>query len=193
MIWPAFAETQTFHIDPTASTARIHVGKTGLASFAGHDHEVLAPSLGGVIAADLDDLARSSVQIIVDAKSLRVLSQGEPPEDVPKIQSAMQGPEVLDVSRFPTIRFRSREVAARQISPGVYNINLTGELAMHGKVKVVTLPLKLEAKPDLLKATGEAVIKQTDFGISPVSAGGGLVKVADEVRLSLQIVARPAH
>jgi polyisoprenoid-binding protein YceI len=146
-----------------------------------------------VIAADLDDLTRSSVQIIVDAKSLRVLSQGEPPEDVPKIQNAMEGPEVLDVSRFPTIRFRSREVAARQISPGVYSINLTGELAMHGKVKVLSLPLKLEAKPDLLTATGEAVIKQTDFGISPVSAGGGLVKVADEVRLSLQIVARPAH
>jgi polyisoprenoid-binding protein YceI len=66
-------------------------------------------------------------------------------------------------------------------------------LSLHGKSKLIAVPIKLETQNELLKATGETIIKQSDFGISPVSAGAGLVKVADEVRLSFQLVARPAH
>jgi hypothetical protein len=34
------------------------------------------------------------------------------------------------------------------------------------------------------------VVRQTDFGIEPVVAAGGLVKVEDEVTVSFRIVAR---
>jgi hypothetical protein len=36
------------------------------------------------------------------------------------------------------------------------------------------------------------VVKQTEFGIQPVVAAGGLVKVEDDVTVSFRIVARAA-
>ena len=40
-----------------ASSVRIHVGKSGAFSFAGHKHEVVAPAVSGEVIADPADLA----------------------------------------------------------------------------------------------------------------------------------------
>jgi hypothetical protein len=37
---------------------------------------------------------------------------------------------------------------------------------------------------------GSASVRQTDFGIKPVSAGGGAIKVKDEVRVEFEIFGR---
>src|SRR3954464_2167416 len=95
---PARAAPRTFAIDSKASSVRIHVGKTGIASFAGHEHDVVARSVRGEVAADFEDLSRSSVEVIVDARSLTVLAEGEPEGDAPQVERAMKGPDVLDVA-----------------------------------------------------------------------------------------------
>ncbi len=184
------AEPRSFLIDEIVSSAIVHVGKTGIASFAGHDHQVVAQSLRGEVIADLEDLSRSSVDLSVDARSLKVSPEGEPPEDVPKVQQTMHGPQILDVARFTAIRFRSKEVTARQRSPGVYELRVTGELSLHGTAKAIAVPVRLESRGDTLTATGKMVLKQTDFGIAPTSAAGGLVKVENEVTITFRIVAR---
>ena len=43
----------------------------------------------------------------------------------------------------------------------------------------------------MLVATGKMVLKQSDFGIEPTTAAGGLVKVEDEVTVTFRLVARP--
>ena len=40
--------------------------------------------------------------------------------------------------------------------------------------------------------TTHTVLKQTDFGITPISIGGGIIKVKNEVEIDFQIFARPA-
>lgn len=181
---------QTYAVDSDGSQVLIHVGKTGLASFAGHEHDVAAPSLHGKVIADREDISRSSVDVVFEASDLKVVGKGEPPEDVPKVQSEMQGPKVLDVARFPTIRFRSRSVAGSQLSPGVYDLKVTGEISLRGRTKLITVPLKVEIRGNTVTARGKTILKQTDFGIEPISAGGGLVKVEDELRVEFEILAR---
>jgi hypothetical protein len=80
---PTQADPRTFSIDPGASSIRVHVGKTGIFSFAGHEHEVVARSLRGEVAADFNDLPRSSVEVFVGAGALSVLAEGEP-EGMPR-------------------------------------------------------------------------------------------------------------
>jgi polyisoprenoid-binding protein YceI len=104
----------------------------------------------------------------------------------------MLSPEVLDVARFPTIHFRSRAVTGTRVSPGLYVGAVAGELTLHGTTKATTVPLQLELHEETLTARGTMIVKQTDFGIDPISTAGGLVKVEDEVRISFKIVARPA-
>ena len=186
----AAAATTTFAVDASASSVLVHVGKTGIGSFAGHEHDVVARSLRGEVVADFDDLPRSSVDISVNARSLTVADRDEPAEDVPKVQQAMRGPNVLDVARHGTIRFHSVGVTGRQIAPSSYELTLVGELTLHGVTKAFTVPVRLEAHGDTLSATGRMVVKQTDFGIEPTSAAGGLVRVEDEVVLTFRIGAR---
>jgi hypothetical protein len=42
----------------------------------------------------------------------------------------------------------------------------------------------------LLRASGEFSVRQTDYGIAPVTAAAGAIKVKDEVKCTFEIVAR---
>lgn len=185
------AAAETFVVDAAQSRVLIHVGKTGLGSFAaGHEHDAVGNAVTGEVVADFGALSRSSVDVRVDGKSLKITDRDESPEDVQKVQETMLGPQVLDVARFPTIRFHSTAVTGSRILSGTYAAAVAGELSLHGVTKAFTVPLQLETRSDMLTATGKLIVKQTDFGIEPISAGGGLVKVEDDVTISFQIVAR---
>jgi polyisoprenoid-binding protein YceI len=180
-----------FTIDGNSSLAQARVGKTGIGSFAGHEHTVVAGSLQGEVQFDAKDLAQSSVDLIVVARSLTVSEKGEPEGDAPKVQERMRGPEVLDISRFATIHFGSTAVKGSQTSPNVFELRVTGEFSLHGVSKTMEVPVRVEIKPDgSMLAEGQLKVQQTDFGIEPTSAAGGLVKVENEVALTFKIVAR---
>jgi polyisoprenoid-binding protein YceI len=181
---------QGYTVMTEGSAVRIHVGKSGVFGFAGHTHEVVAPSVRGTIIADAADLARSSVTLSFDTAALKVTGEGEPAKDVPQVQAKMAGPDVLDVSHFPSVTFRSRSVAGKEISPGVYDLQVTGELDLHGVSRSLTLPLRVEVSADRLTATGKTTLRHTDFGMKPVSAGAGTVKVKNEIGVDFRILAR---
>ena len=187
---PAAAATRTYVIDASASAVQVHVGKSGVFGFAGHTHEVAAERFAGRVDADPDDLARSSVELSFDASGLKVSAPGEPEGDAPKVQEVMAGPKVLDVSRFPAIRFRSRQVSGRRAADGAYELEVAGEVSLHGVSRAVTLPVRVELSGATLTASGRTALAQRAFGIEPVSAGGGTVKVKNEVGIEFRIVAR---
>jgi len=191
-ILPAFthAEERVYAVDPAGSSFLIAVGRSGLFSFAGHNHEVLASGIEGQVVADPQDVARSSVTLHFRAAGLRVTGKGEPAEDVVKVQAKMEGPDVLDVARFGEIVFRSSGVEGREAG-GVWNLRVTGELSLRGMTRTLTLPLRVTLADDRIEATGQLVLKQTDFGIKPVSVAG-VVKVKDELGCDYKIVGRLA-
>jgi polyisoprenoid-binding protein YceI len=188
----ALAAPRTFAIDGNASSASAHVGKTGIGSFAGHEHTVIAQTIQGEVVLDPEDLSRSSVDLIVDARSLKVREEGEPEGDAAKVQQAMRGPGVLDIARYATIHFGSLAVTGKPAAPGSYDLTVSGEISLHGIVKALSLPVHVETRGDLLTASGKLVVKQTDFGIEPTMAAGGMVRVENEVALTFRINARAA-
>ena len=187
---PAGAAARTYAIDPAASSVQVHVGKSGVFGFAGHTHEVVAEALEGKVEADPDDLAHASVEVSFGASGLKVSSAGEPEGDAPKVQEAMAGPKVLDAARFPKIVFRSRHVSGRRTAEGVYELQVAGELSLHGVAREINGPVRVELKDATLTATGRLPLAQRAFGIEPVSAGGGTVKVKNEVGIEFKIVGR---
>lgn len=63
-------------------------------------------------------------------------------------------------------------------------------LILHG----VSKPVALSVNRDGDAYFGHATIKQTDFGIKPISVGGGVVvKVKNEVEIDFQIVQRQSE
>jgi polyisoprenoid-binding protein YceI len=188
---PASGAPRTYVIDAAASSVQVHVGKSGVFSFAGHTHEVMAGRFEGRVEADPDDLSRSAVTVTFEASGLKVSAADEPAGDAPKVQDAMAGTKVLDAARFPTITFHSRQVSGRRTGEGAYELQVTGELSLHGVTRAVTVPVRVQVEGATLTATGRAVVAQRAFGIEPVSAGGGTVKVKNEVGVEFRIVARP--
>jgi len=182
------AGPRTFTVDPERSRATIDVGKAGAFSFAGHTHEVEAPLTGGVVHLDPDAPSRSDVRLEFNAAAMRVTGKGEPPDDVPKVTQTMLGEQVLDVKKFPTITFESTSVIAKGAAPSL-DLTVAGKLTIHGTTKPVASVVAVRIDGAALTAAGRFSIKQTEFGIKPISIGG-VVKVKDELNIAFTIAAR---
>ena len=175
------AGPRTFIVEPERSKALIEVGKTGAFSFAGHTHEVEAPLTSGVVHLDPDNPTKADVRLEFNAAAMRVTGKGESPDDVPKVTQTMLSDMVLDVKKFPTITFESTSVTAKG--------EVAGTPTIHGTTRPVTATVAWKVTGDTLTATGKFTIKQTDFGIKPISVGG-VVKVKDELNITFTIAAR---
>ena len=180
---------QEFRIDPAATSVVVQVGRAGLFKFAGHDHEVAAPGVEGRISLDSSDPSRSRVAVQFNAKALTVTGRGEPAGDVDEVQRTMLSERVLDVTRYPTIAFESDRISVQQRSAGRVTLRVEGRLTLHGVTKPVSIPVAVRLEGNRMTATAEATVRQSDFGIRPVTAAGGTVRVKDEVDVMFTIVA----
>lgn len=89
----------------------------------------------------------------------------------------------LETAKFPEIRFKSLRI--EKTANDQWKVE--GELFLHG----VTRTVRLTAKRTGEAYSAHTVLKQTDFGIKPITVGGGLIKVKDEVDLDFQIFPQP--
>jgi polyisoprenoid-binding protein YceI len=160
-------------IDTQKSTLTIHVGKTGAFSGLGHEHEVRAPIQSG----SGDTGSHPAVEVHVDARTLRVIDKDDSEKDRAEVEKTMLGPEVLDSERHQEIVFKS--VAAEPSGQGTWT--LRGNLTLHGQTRPVTVHVTLKDG----RYTGEAMVKQTDFGIRPPGKAG--VRAKDEVRIEFDV------
>jgi polyisoprenoid-binding protein YceI len=185
----AAAQTSAvFAVNEERSAVRVHVGKSGAFSFAGHRHEVAAPVTGS-ITADPGNLGASSVELTFSTARFRVLPEGEPAGDPPKVEEVMRGPRVLESGVFPEVRFRSKKVAGHATSAGAYEVQVTGDLTIHGVTRELVVPMSVRLDGDTLTARGKSEIRHDQFGLTPVTAAGGTVRVSNEIDIDFEIVA----
>jgi polyisoprenoid-binding protein YceI len=182
------AQTAVFRIDPARSSVTIHVGKAGAFSFmAGHVHEVGGPIQTGSVDVDLDTPSRSRVRLSIASSELKVSAAGEPEGDAPKVQETMQGEKVLDVHRYPTITYDSTSVTLKSRSGSLLELSVTGQLTIRDVTQQVTVPVHVEVGDSRLSGNGRFEIKQSTFGIMPISVGG-VVSVKDTLGIDFSIV-----
>ena len=164
---------QQHNIDTQKSTLTIHVGKTGAFSGLGHEHEVRAPIHSGTV----DTGSHPAVEVHVDARALRVIDKEDSEKNRAEVQQTMLGPEVLDSERHQEIVFKS--IATESTGAGRWTVH--GNLTLHGQTRPVTVQVTLKDG----RYTGEALVKQTDFGIKPPGKMG--IRAKDEVRIQFDV------
>lgn len=185
----ATAAPADYTIDAAQSKIEVHTKKAGLLSRLGHTHHILATRLEGTVHADAEKIDASKLDLTVQAPSLTVADTGLSQKDRNAVQSNMQGAQVLDVARFPTIRFRTESVNGEAAGPSTWTVVLTGPLSLHGVEKPLKLKTDVVVDGDRLTATGEVKLSQREFGIKPFRAALGAVGVADGVTVTFRIVA----
>lgn len=174
--WAAPNDSPT-PLDTERSSIIIRVYKSGLLSAFGHEHEIHANIERGTL-----DEGKQRVEFSVNSRSLRVGDRDISDKDRAEIQSTMLGPKVLDSEKFPEIRFHSATVEPN--GPGKWTVR--GELMLHGQSHSV----QVSVSGSNGHYRGSAMLRQRDFGITPVTIAGGSVKVKDEVRIDFEIVAK---
>lgn len=156
------------------SSITIHVHKAGLFSAFGHNHTVVAPIAHGAF-----DTKAMTADVVVEAKQLKVTDSDVSEKDRQEVQTTMLGPKVLDSVKYPQIHFASSRIV--ETSP--QHLRVSGKLELHGVTR--ELSFEMSGGPDHYRGTTR--LKQTDFGIQPVSGGAGTVKVQNEIDLDLDI------
>jgi polyisoprenoid-binding protein YceI len=174
---PAQTAAKSAQIDRQRSTMTVKVLKSGLFSAFGHNHEIRAPIISGSVITS----GTPSVELRVDARRMEVLDPDVSTKDRAEVQKTMLSDAVLDSQRFPEIRFVSHAIEAS----GENRFRVSGELTLHG----VTLPVVVRVEQRGDRYTGSATVKQSEFGIKPVTVAGGTVKVKDTVEIAFEIVA----
>jgi polyisoprenoid-binding protein YceI len=168
------ASGQPRAIETAKSSMTVHVYKAGLLSALGHDHEVAAPIARGAV-----DVEGGRVELHVNAGSLRVEDPKVSDKDRGEIQSTMLGSTVLDAEKYKEIGFQSTR--AEPAGTGAWKVS--GNLTLHGE----TRPVSMEVREKNGHYTGACRLKISDFGIKPVKAAGGTVRVKDEVEIEFDI------
>ena len=100
----------------------------------------------------------------------------------------MQSGKVLDAARYPTVAFESTAVSVASRAGAAVNLTVSGQLTIRAVTQPVTVPVHVTLTADALTATGAFVVKQTAYGITPISVAG-VVVVKDALNIGFTIVA----
>lgn len=170
----------TYSFGPENATLLVLTGRTGGAAKAGHDlvMDVTSWSATLQLAGDPSD---SSLRLSADGGSLRVRSGSG---GITKLgEDDKQGiAQTIDeeVLHGAAIEFTSTAV---EPAPDASRLRVRGELELSGATRPVEFGLALD---DEGRLSGEATFKQSDWGLKPYSALFGALKVADEVKVTVE-------
>lgn len=165
----------------------VRTGRSGLLSMAGHEHDIRARAFSGHVVQVPGAPERSHLEITILADSLEVMTPPDT-EEIRKVTANMRN-DVLEVARFPQIRFVSRI-----LTPTAHGYHIVADLTLHGQTHEVPVDVVVETRGDSLFAHSSFAIRHTQFGMRPFRGGpGGTVRVADRLEFSIQAVAVRQH
>ncbi|WP_177142779.1 YceI family protein [Variovorax sp. YR216] len=164
------------------------VRRGGSLARLGHDHVIASRSLQGFVAPARGraDLYMPLGDLTVDEPALRTeagLDTQPTASDIEGTRTNMQD-KVLRIQEFPYALVQVRDVDAKNPSSGSVAITLLGA------TRTSTVPMELITTQDALRVVGSMELKQSDFGITPLSLLGGALQVEDAFKVRFDIRAR---
>lgn len=193
----ASAAPAPLEIDMARSYIIASTGKAGMLGFLGHRHGVLATEWTAEVHYDAAAPEAASIAVVITAAKIvvdteqarrraRLAEDGPGESDLPGIQTRMLE-EVLDVEQYATIEFHSERIDVR----GDNHLRVHGAMTLGGATVPVSAEVWVRSIGGLMLFSARFEIKQTDFGIQPVSSGG-VVNVADKIEIRFELWTVPA-
>ena len=174
------AGTHTF--GPENGALWVKTRRTGAAAAAGHDLVILVTGWTATLEVGADPAETTVIALDVDATSLRVREgvggmQELGDDDKESIRQTIDD-EVLQGSE---IRFRSTGVEPLADGDRLW---VEGDLTLAGAVRPLAFDIEIG---DDGRLSGIAVVKQSDWGMTPYTTLYGALKVVDEVEVAVSV------
>jgi polyisoprenoid-binding protein YceI len=164
------AQTGTWQIDPNHSSAQFAVKHLGVSTVRGAFTKVT-----GSATYDSADPSKSSVDVSIDASSVDTRVQMR--------DNDLRSPNFLDVQKYPTITFKSKQAKAA----GAGKLQIVGDLTIHGVTKEVVLdvdgpstPIKDPWGNQRIGASASTKVNRKDFGVN-----GAPGVVGDDISITI--------
>jgi polyisoprenoid-binding protein YceI len=171
---------EVWTLNPDDGELLVRTGVAGRAAKMGHRLTIAMNCWQATVM--WSDGEPAAAELEVDVDSLQVL-QGEggltPLSGPEKILVRSNALRQLGAGRFPQICFSADTIEHR---PDGYR--LAGTLQIRGKTRPQVIDLLTEDLGDAWRLSGQAVVRQSEFGVKPYSMVMGSLKVADDVTVS---------
>jgi polyisoprenoid-binding protein YceI len=179
--------TTLHRFDPGQSRFTVQAFASGMLSMLGHSPTFAVRDFAGFVRLDGPGVEGLYVELTARADSLELLDRLGARERE-EIERRMRR-EVLETAAFPEITFHTVEFEAELVDRGHYRVFLGGRLTLHGVTRPQGIDAELLFDTDRLRLRGGCTVRMSAYGIRPVTALAGAIKLKDELKLTFDLVA----
>jgi len=184
-----------YRILPQQSTLHILVYRAGALANLGHNHVVSSLSMDGYVWVS-DEVSLSGFDLILPVNDLIMddpdsrLAEGDDfPLNLDEDARAatkrnMLLPTGLDGEHYPLIHLYSTQVTGSHTQP-----TIQVAITIKDQNRQVQVPVQVSWQETKLRVKGAFTLRQTDFGMAPMSVMAGALRVEDEVTIKFDLAA----
>jgi hypothetical protein len=183
-----------YWVDPEQSAVIMHVYPAGKLARLGHEHIIASHDIQGFLLWSGDwrrrrlDLYMPLPTLSVDQPELRkaygLESQPSPQAVEGTRDNMLRKTLLIDENRFV-------KVHATQLNEAADPITVDARLVLNKAHHRKTIEAKVARNGSTLEFSGAFEVLQSDFGLTPFTALGGLLQVRDAVEVRFHIVVKP--
>jgi hypothetical protein len=193
------AREAPYHIDSSHSELRLLVYRAGVMAALGHDHVIVNRALEGWVTFS-GDLASAAFYLkvpttgfVVDEDAARHQEGADFSDEIDADAKAgtshnMLGPAVLDAQEHPSITVQSVSIEPATAQAGG-SAQATVRVSVAGHESSLVVPFAVDTSPSRLHAQVDFTVQQTRIGLTPFSIFLGALRVEDQLRVKLDLVA----
>jgi len=189
------AQTSVYDIAPESSILRVYVGRAGVLARMGHNHVIHTRDLSGtIILADNRDDSSASFSFPVDSLTVDDPEErdraGEDYESEPDESAIagtrrnMLGAGVLNSEEFPVV-----EATVTTVTSAQEQWQFDVQLQVQDSNFSYRIPASVTINGDVIAVQAELTLNHEQLGLSPFTALGGALRVAEDLDFEIAIVA----
>lgn len=186
-----------FRVDAAQSRLHLLVYRAGPMARLGHNHVISAPHLQGrmwqglTVAEAGFEMTVPVNDLVVDDNAARAAEGPDFPLNLSEDAKAgtkanMLRPSLLDGAQYPHIHIRGRAIQGPLAAPTVL-----AAIRIKDQTREIPVAVTVQTTAAGLEVQGQFILRQTDFGITPLSIAMGALAVQDEVTVKFRLVASP--
>jgi polyisoprenoid-binding protein YceI len=192
---PAAARGTPYRIDSSHSELRVLVYRAGVMATLGHDHVIVNRALEGWVTFS-GDVAGAAFYLTVPTSGFAVDDDAARREEGADFSEKVDAdaragtlhntlaPGVLDAQEHPSITVQS--VSVETAAGGA---QATVRVSVAGHESTLVVPFTVDTSPGRLHAQVDFKLQQTRLGLTPISLFLGALRVEDQLRVKLDLVA----
>jgi polyisoprenoid-binding protein YceI len=184
----AITKRAHYIIDSKASRFSVQAFVSGVLSAMGHNPKVGISKVGGSLDFSPEDLTGGDFKLSIQASSFSVLDDISD-KDRREIERLMNE-QVLEVATYPEIVYEASIVSITKLEESLFSAAIHGTLSFHGITQNQPLTARIAMYGEMLRASGEFILRQSEYNVKPVSVMGGALQLKDELQFSFEMVAR---